>query len=407
MALRPRDRRLEKSVLTAGRNGMKRSSIGVLAGIVLPAMALAAAGQASKKPVKIEDPKDLPVVINTDKPQGSPVSLEFKEDLVLTGDDWTPSNVQVDGSGNIYVFTGADRKVRKFDPKGVEIAGWPLKKGQGPGEFQMIDAHIFPDGTCAVYDAPLRRLTTLNAKGEVQSIRKMDFWGMVATMDSRRNIYDLDVRFLAGTRDRQRLVLAKHAPSGELIAEMRDYLWGLTYLPAKRKYLTKLFPPQMKYAVDESDVVYFALSDAYEIRVLSPEGTLVRKIVKKTPARKATQRDIDKKLSLYSESSRTSFYDFDISDSMPSIAALFPLENAGLLVVTFESPPEAKYLLGDIFDGDGAFRGRVQIPLYAGWDGLMAPASPWALCRGDCFYAIVADETEETHFVKRYKMIWK
>jgi hypothetical protein len=386
---------------------MKKLAIIVVAGIVFLAMTLTAAVQTPKKPIKVEDPKDLPVVINTDKVQGPQVSLEFKEDLVLTRADWTPWDVQADSAGNIYVFTDADHKVRKFDNEGVEISSWPLKKGQGPGEFQLIDAHVFPDGTCAIYDAPLRRLTTLNAKGEVQDIKKMDFWGMIFTMDSRRNIYDLDVRFLAGTRDRQRLVLAKHSPSGALLGEMADYLWGLTYQPAKRKYLTKLYPPQMKYAVDARDVVYYALSDAYEIRVLSPEGALVRKIVKKTPPRKTTQKDIDKKLSLYSESSRANFYDFDISDVMPSIAALFPLENRGLLAVTFESPAEAKYLLGDVFDADGVFRGRVQVPSYEGWDGLMAPAFPWATCRGNYFYAITTDEAEETYFVKRYKMNWK
>ena len=386
---------------------MRRTmAIGIIFGAVFGLLS-AGGFQKAKSPQKIEDPKNLAVCVNTDMPQGPPISLEFKEDLVITREAWTPWDVQVDAAGNIFVFAGPDRTLRKFDPQGKEIASWPLKKGQGPGEFQLIDAHVLSDGSLYIYDGSQRRLTVLNPKGEVQEIRKMDFWGMLFGMDSRRNIYVLDVRFLVGTRDRQRLVFAKHAPSGELLAEMAEYLWGLTYEPATRKYLAKLFPPQMKYAVDTRDVVYYALSDAYEIRVLSPEGTLVRKIVKKSPARKTTQKDIDKKLSLYSEGSRANFYDFDIPDSMPAIAALFPLENAGLLAVTFESPADAKSLFGDVFDADGVFRGRVQVPVFDGWDGLMAPSLPRAACRGNYFYAIVTDEAEETYFVKRYKIIWK
>jgi hypothetical protein len=363
--------------------------------------------QKAKSPQKIEDPKNLAICVNTDKPQGPLISLEFKEDLVITREDWTPWDIQVDNAGNIYVFSGPDWTVRKFNPQGVEIASWTFKKGQGPGEFQMVDAHVFPDGSLYIYDGRQRRLTALNAKGEVQRIQKTDFWGMLFELDSKFNMYFLDVRFLAGTRDRQRLVFAKHAPSGDLLAEMAEYLWGLTFEPTKRKYLTKLFPPQMKYAIDARDVVYYALSDAYEIRVLSPEGTLVRKIVKTTPARKTTQKDIDIKLSLYSEGSRANFYDFDIPDSMPSIAALFPLEKNGLLAVTFESPPDSKTLFGDVFDEKGAFRGQVQVPVFDGWDGLMAPSLPRAVSRGGYFYAIVTDEAEETYFVKRYKIIWK
>jgi hypothetical protein len=377
-----------------------------VAGSLFSALPLSADKQTAKGSQKIEEPKNLVVSINTDNPQGRPISLEFREDLAIARDAWTPRDVQVDGAGNIFIFTDPAWTVRKFNPQGIEIASWTFKKGQGPGEFQTMEAHVLPDGSFHVYDGSQRRLTVLDSRGEVQRIQKTNFWGMLFGMYSKLDMYFLDVRFLAGTRDRQRLVFTKHASSGENLIEMGEYLWGTTFDRAKGKYMTELFRPQMKYTIDARDFVYYAMSDTYEIRVLAPEGRLVQKIVKKGPARLTTQKDTDKKMSFYSESLRAQ-YDFVIPASVPHIAALFPLDKNYLLAVTFDSPADSNFLLGDVFDTDGIYRGRVQVPLFDNWDGLLQPTSPRAICRGNNFYAIVTDETEEKYFVKRYKIIWK
>lgn len=373
---------------------------------------MAAAGILSPSPgfggtvQKAREAKDYTVVTSGEEPQGPPLSLTFREDLKIAVDGWTPWDLHVDGGGNIYVFADREWMIRKFNDRGVEIASLKLKKGQGPGEFQMVDGAFLPDGTLFIYDAPQRRLTAFNGKFEMQDIRKTDFWGLTFRMDSKSNMYFLDVRFLSGTRDRQRLVFAKHSPSGKILLEMMDYLWGMNFDRVKKKYVANLFPPQLKYAVDERDFVYYAMSDRYEIALLSPEGELSRKIVKKGLSRKVSQADIDLKMAGYSESLRAR-YEFTHPERMPRIAALFPVSNGSLLVITYESGPGSKNLAGDIFDEKGVFRGSAQVPAYTGWEGLLAPALARAACRGDSFYTIETDEAEENYFVKRYKMILK
>jgi hypothetical protein len=94
---------------------------------------------------RIEEPKNLVVSINTERPQDPPISLEFKEDLVVTRAGWTPWDVQVDGAGNIYVFTGPEWTIRKFDPRGAEIAS--RNTGSAAARFCQ---------TCALWKQPDR-----------------------------------------------------------------------------------------------------------------------------------------------------------------------------------------------------------------------------------------------------------
>jgi hypothetical protein len=387
-----------------GLTQMRGFGLSLLAAVAAAAFAPAAGrDMAGQKPPRA---KDYAVVINGETPQGPPLSLTFREDLKIAREGWTPWGLHVDGSGDIFVFADGERTLWKFDDHGAEKARLILKKGQGPGEFQLVDGGFLPDGRLMIYDGSQRRLTLFNGAFEIQDIRKVGFLGMAFRPDSRANMYMLDIRFLKGTRDRQQLVFVKRSPAEKILLEMADYPWGLTFDTAKKKYIAQLFPPQLKYAIDGRDFVYYAMSDRYEIEVLSPDGELRRTIVKSTPPRKMSKPDVDRKMDLYSESSK-SMYEFVHPDRMPAISALFPLENDYLLAVTFESGPGSRSLIGDVFDEHGVFRGRARVPVFDGWDGLMVPALARAVCRGDSFYTIEMDETEENYFVKRYKMIWK
>jgi hypothetical protein len=373
--------------------------------VLIIAGTLGAHGPKGQAASKVRETKDTAVVTNEDKTQGPPLFLRFEDDLSISQEAWTPWDLFVDDEDNIFVFAGREWILKKFDSRGAEVSSKPFRKGQRPGEFQMIDADFTAAGLLTVYDGPQRRLTILNKNYEVLKIQKMGFWGLVFELDSKRNMVFLDIRFLPTTRDQNRLVLTKHAPSGEILFEMAEYLWGPIFDRLKGKYKDELFRPQLKYAIDSRDNIYYAMSDKYEIHVVSPEGNLIKKIIKKGASRKVTQKDIDQKMAFYPPSSRAR-YEIVVPEHMPRIAGLFILENGYLLVITFESALEAKSLVGDVFDEKGIYRARVEVPVYAGWDDLVQPRKGWARSKNNRFYTIESDEAGENYFIKRYKMIW-
>ena len=89
---------------------------------------------------------------------------------------------------------------------------------------------------------------------------------------------------------------------------------------------------------------------------------------------------------------------------MPYIADLFIFENDFLLVITFESMEEDRFLIGDVFDGEGIYRARVHVPKYDRWNFLLAPSKGKAVYKNGYFYSIESDESEENFWVKRYKV---
>jgi hypothetical protein len=91
---------------------------------------------------------------------------------------------------------------------------------------------------------------------------------------------------------------------------------------------------------------------------------------------------------------------------LPYIADFFVLNNIFLLVVTFESAEEENFLLGDLFDDEGYYQARVQIPKYYKWNFLLAPVKPGAVYKNGYFSSIESDENEEQFWVNRYKVTW-
>ena len=134
--------------------------------------------------------------------------------------------------------------------------------------------------------------------------------------------------------------------------------------------------------------------------MVSPDGKVIKRITKKGKSRKLTQIEINS----FKPEKPNSRSVTDIPENMPYIADLFLLENDFLLVVTFESGEDDDYLIGDLFDDEGIYLARVQVPKYYRWNYLIAPSKRGAVLKNNCFYTIETDDSEENFWIKRYKV---
>ena len=144
------------------------------------------------------------------------------------------------------------------------------------------------------------------------------------------------------------------------------------------------------------------MSDKYEITILSPEGILKKMITKTSISRKISQADIDKvafKSTVYNKTK------YVIDENMPYIADFFILDNNYILVITFENDYEDATIAGDIFDNNGNYRGRIDVPKYYWWYSLWNGWKNKAQYKNGYFYTIETDDAEENFCIKRYKMI--
>lgn len=363
--------------------------------------------QKAKDTQKSDEAAELQVVVNEDNPQNPGLSLKFEEELSLTKEGWWPSKVLVDDEGNIYVSQVKENLIYKFDYQGNEILKKEFPKGQGPGEFVSMAPRLSSDGRFFIYDRRQLRLTIMNNNYEIQNTLKFNEYRWIFHLDSEANMYFWVVKFLPRTKDANRVVLTKFSLSGEIIHEVFEYIWSIYAVDGKRiEHKHPLYKPYGMYKLDSRNNVFLAMSCNYEINVVSPEGKKIQKIVKKGQSRKMTDKDIEKAMSYFPFASKPG-NQIIIPEFMPYIADFFIMGNSYILVITFKNDFDKRTLAGDLFDEDGIFQARVEVPKYYRWFDLMGPGNSNALVKGNHFYTIEADETEENFYIRRYKMVWE
>lgn len=370
--------------------------------ILVPILFYSCQKSGIEKSISIAEAEDINYIENKERPLSSTLDLKFIQDLSIFDDEWWPQSLLVDESGNIYIITGPEIELRKYSPQGNELERKKFPKGQAPGEFSGFDPLLSKNGNFYIADWSQRRLTILDSNFEILELTKLKVHGLILGLDSQNNMFFLAIELLPGTTDRQKIVFTKCSPSGDPLLRIHEYEWG-QHRDNNGIYHTDAFRTQLKYRIDSKDNVYYATTDNYEINVISPVGLVTKRIIKTGKSRKLTHKEIT---SFEPEVPNPRFVT-DVPENMPYIADFFILENDFLLVVTFEAVEEDGFLLGDLFDSEGNYQARVQIPKYYNWNFLLAPVRSRAVYKNGYFYTIESDENEELFWVKRYEVIWE
>jgi len=390
---------------------MKRIFFGLLSVLIIASSSMACRkskeSAAQNEVRRIRSNRNMQVVTNENEPRQTGLLLRFEEDLSLIKEGWWPAQIRVDSEGNISVLQPEENSLCQFNSQGIEVSTRRFPKGQEPGGFNSMDLGLAADRRLFVYDQSQFRLTIMAPDCAVQKILKFGEMRWEFSLDSKEQMYFWTVKFLPKTKDAQRLVLSKYSPSGELLSEIMEYAWSIYLIRGENiEYKHPLFKPYGTYKIGPANAVYYTMSDRYEINIVSDQGELLRRIIKKGSARRVTEKDIEIALRDFPWALKPRS-EIVIPELMPSIADFFILRNGYLLVITFENGLDENSLSGDLFDSQGIFQAHVKVPKYCDWFSLIGPRGIGrALAEGDHFYTIEADAPEEIFSVKRYKVIW-
>lgn len=355
---------------------------------------------------------DIEIIVNEDIPQNPSLSLRFEEDLVISKEGWWPADVVVDDEENIYIFGEAEKFIYKFDYQGNEIFKRVFPKGQGPGDFFFMDPVFSSDGKLYIFDKVPQRITILNKACEVQDSMEIKRGRFLFRMDTKGNMFFFVNKLLPRTSEMvdkaYKQVLTKFSSSGKLLNELFEFNSPRPEVDGEKMiFYWPLYFTCGMYKLDSDDNVYFAMSDKYEINIVSPQGKLVKKIVKEGQSRKVTQRDVEI-LTPPTNGASNFKTEYIAPEHVPYIADFFILDNKYLLIITHESDYNEEALIGDLFDEKGVYQTNVNVPKYYLWHMYTSfyGIKKKALWKKNHFYTIESDENEENFYVKRYKMIW-
>ena len=182
------------------------------------------------------------------------------------GEFYKPFYFALDVNRNVYVADSGNHRIQKYSPDGEFIASYG-KKGQGPGEFQIIGGiAVDNQGQMYVTDRSTNRLKVLSPDGnEIKNIATMKITGEIALMSSGESVLTRGLFFsqesypglvqIVGNDGK----ILRTAGTQELYEDWDSY-----------RYFNRT-----SFTLDREDNLYLAFATRNKIEKYTPEGTLV------------------------------------------------------------------------------------------------------------------------------------
>jgi len=331
----------------------------------LAVLGVVGAAPAAQHKVKTEG--GVTVITNgkkPDPPKGAPTRLVLEEIYSIGGGD-KPDEAFVDVSaldvlkdGTVYVVDTKDSRVKVFDAKGRFVRAFG-KPGQGPGELsQPIGIHITPDNEILVEDALNQRLAVFSLDG--QFVRNISTAKSLGLSGIQMNGQGLIVGRSMGLGE-----------AGKMSMDVRTYdkdfnpkfkLASVEFPISTQAKINPFSAMKLLYALDERGFLYFGTSTDYEIRVVSPEGKLLKTISRDFDPVPITSKDKEDLLALIPSVSGVNIKDMiQFPDVFPAFGDFIIADEGLLLVRTYEKGKASKEYYWDLFDADGRYIARVPI----------------------------------------------
>lgn len=303
----------------------------------------------------IENPK------KPDPPKGTLTKLILKEDFNI-GEGETEeqmfsemSSVAVDDEGNIYILDREEKKVKVFDSKGKFVNAFG-KEGQGPGEMQLpVIVQIAPTGELVVEDAINRKLMFFSLKGEfLRSLSTANVLGLtLCVFDTQGNIIG------------QQIALSE----SKLIREAKKYDKDLkpmfTFATMDNSSLIQgrvnLFSIVIFYQLGKDDTILLSNPEEYEIKVINPEGKLIKRILKEYDPVKITKKDQDEIMERLPSEAATIKDRIEFPKLFPAYQSYTLDEQGRLFVQTFEKGKKEREYYIDVFDAEGRYIAKITL----------------------------------------------
>jgi hypothetical protein len=328
---------------------------------------LGVVGTASAAQYKVKTEGGVTVITNgkrPDPPKGVPTRLVLEEIYSIgAGDGPDESFVDISAldvlkDGTVYVLDMKDSRIKVFDAKGrfVRVFG---KAGQGPGEMnQPVGIHITPENEILVEDALNRRLSVFSLDGQfVKHISTATSLGLSGIqMDGRGLIVGRSMGL---------------GEAGKMSMDVKTYdrdfnpkvkLASFEFPISTQAKINPFSAMRLLYALDGRGSLYFGAGTDYEIRVVSPDGKLLKTIARDFDPVPITSKDKEDMLALIPSVSGVNVRDMILfPDEFPAFGDFVLADEGRLLVKTYEKGEASKEFYWDVFDADGRYIARVPI----------------------------------------------
>lgn len=362
---------------------------------------------------KETDLKGVEIVENSDIPRFSNPILRFQEELTLSNDSWVDVSFLVDNEGAVYIFDIQREYIMgyKYDTRGKLIFSKKFPRGQGPGDiFNPFPLDSIKEKIW-VYDKGTQRIVIFNKDLKVEKLVKIEKPILKPQIDSKNNFYGYELQF--GFVRGKAMYTFKRLLSDFKKDEKEYFQYPFDMSLKDEKDGSSILRPYEPFSlvrIDEEGNLYYAISNQYEINKISPDGRLIKRIIKKVTPRpfKASAEKLQALKEWAFPGGKALFkYKFVFPKFYPYICNFFVLDNNFLLVLTYDNDDKNdNSIAGDVFNDKGIFLSKVEIPIYLNPYFSEAGIKRYdnSIYKKGFFYTKNFDYISGKVFIKRYKI---
>ena len=175
---------------------------------------------------------------------------------------YKPSDIALDGSGNLYVADSGNFRILKFAPDGTQLASYG-REGQGPGEFQFMEGIVLDSaGRMYISDKATNNVKILDPQGDqVDSLPPGGPSGRLSRL-STGELLCLD------TSRNSKALVARYDPQGSVDLRYGERENHEDFDPSR--FFNRVF-----FTHDAENHVYIAYAARNKVEKFSPDGRLL------------------------------------------------------------------------------------------------------------------------------------
>jgi hypothetical protein len=345
----------------------------------------------------ISQVEGVTVVANPKEPIYGPEVFGLTEELVIRDEEGQEGymfenilNLVVDGAENICALDTKAAQIKVFNKEGEFIRAIG-KKGQGPGEFMYpLDIQYLPQGELAVNDFQRAWISYFSLEGKY--LHGLSTSSMPAF---RRPETDTLGNLVAGYINLKgdfQSVLAKFTP--DLVSIQTICTQPLVSKPPLFEYFESMRSTNLVWTVSQKDDIFWGVISRYEINVHSPDGKLVKRILRDSDGVTISAKEREDLIrDMFGSSQVPSNITLKLSDKYPPFIRFTCDEEGRLFVQTYEKTAGGGSEYYDVFDPEGKFIAHI---------ALKSRPMVW---KNQKLYTI--EDEDGLQFIKRYKVTWK
>lgn len=279
------------------------------------------------------------------------------------------TDIAVDAGGNVFLLDLQLSEVKVFSPEG-EYSRTIGREGEGPGEFRSPRKLFFtPHEKLCVLQSMPTRLSLFDPEGQylgdlnLPSLKDGGFQYVIRANQRGGTmvVQGIQTQMGEGLMDQ----ISRVTSFNQIESELIDLARATRHIDFANMKIREIEADPLRWTIGPNGLVYLSNDYDYEIEILHPDGTFVRKVERDYPHRTRSKEEIDEVRAYFARGGGAQGATIEVEEHHRDIEWFEIADNGSIWVLNSRGvdAPQGSGVIGtfDLFDVKGRYTGQIQL----------------------------------------------